>query len=1183
MFTRFARLIRNLPFSRFKGDMERSPLRRAPHTCRLSFEYLEHRRLLASIQASISGSGEAKEIGGFDDVHDSFTVNGLGRYEANTHHGAVAELHAYAGRNEGDISYFGAVSLLEAHPELHNTFSDFDTNFNQASIDLSATADIESSKPLRVSCFARLLTTSNESNDQATANARVSFSTSTPYLTSRGNSQDSFSDQVDATGTQERWTSETFYMHSPASVRFDADAKARGVAEETSGGASIYDSDAYLHFEVNASEVQPDIRVLGFEPSYDSGTWNPELLQVNYKILDFPVPSFTIGFFASDDGFYDAGDRLLYEFQLTPSGPSKPEVTMGFGDSPANALLINTAHYLVIDPPEALSQALIDPEVGAVLVVADYNDATDDAEDDMDPYNEDNTQAFVGLHRHGEIGAVRGFLEGVESKVQIGAHSVLIAGRIDEYPTASIEELRVIMGDLDDFVQISKDTQIPVYVWARAGNDRVIAEADYAQSLYAWGGEGMDLLLGGRGDDFLYGEADRDVLFGDGFQGFPPPNPELLQSFVESLLQMKLMTGFDLVPAEGGNDHLYGGEGDELILGGLGNDTIYAGTGNTLILGDSFTASAAWSFDASNVFSKNGEVFNLLSSGFELQGKGEDRIYGSPDGVDIVLGGGGGDWIYASEEPVDLNEPLNILFGNDGDDYIKGGTGWNILVGGLGWDNITVADDADPEKNASLIFGDDFKINNKIDFNLESIFDGSLLFGFELELHGDGNDYIYGGPGFDFIVGGLGQDDIHGGRGDGTNIVFCDDFEIGPYGAVFDLLSQVTTIFASPSPIDWFHAAVGIIENVYKLFKNSEGFVEEHGDMYFGSEVYESVDIVFGGHGTDTLFGGAGNDFLVGGWADDIIDTGPGGTVMSILFDEIGCGGQGNDLIIGGNGNDLLFSDDGNDTFYGNGGDDTIFGGDGDDLLYGGEGNDRLYGEDGNDLLDGGPGDDMLVGGPGDDQLLGGPGDDTIWTGLGTDFVDGGEGVNSILSELLFVAAVTVNHGEAQRSNVESISLRFNQATNLEALIASGQISDAVQVAGIVLDNSRFRYDPSSYVLVIDLTIDGFGGSRATMLADGRYHVQLDTSLIRAEALAVISLLDDDGLADGFRRVAFHRLEGDFDGDRMVGTKDRDAFFTHYGSIDGQKRYDFAFDLNGDGVINIVDYFALIALWGHTL
>jgi Ca2+-binding RTX toxin-like protein len=288
-------------------------------------------------------------------------------------------------------------------------------------------------------------------------------------------------------------------------------------------------------------------------------------------------------------------------------------------------------------------------------------------------------------------------------------------------------------------------------------------------------------------------------------------------------------------------------------------------------------------------------------------------------------------------------------------------------------------------------------------------------------------------------------------------------------------------------------------------------------------------------------------------------------------------------LIIGGNGNDLLFSDDGNDTFYGNGGDDTIFGGDGDDLLYGGEGNDRLYGEDGNDLLDGGPGDDMLVGGLGDDQLLGGPGDDTIWTGLGTDFVNGGEGVNSILSELLFVAAVTVNDGEAQRSNVESISLRFNQAPNLEALIASGQISDAVQVAGIVLDNSRFRYDPSSYVLVIDLTIDGFGGSRATMLADGRYNVQLDTSLIRAEALAAISLLDDDGLADGFRRAAFHRLEGDFDGDRMVGKKDRDAFFTHYGSIDGQQRYDFAFDLNGDGVINIVDYCALMALWGHTL
>jgi hypothetical protein len=50
-----------------------------------------------------------------------------------------------------------------------------------------------------------------------------------------------------------------------------------------------------------------------------------------------------------------------------------------------------------------------------------------------------------------------------------------------------------------------------------------------------------------------------------------------------------------------------------------------------------------------------------------------------------------------------------------------------------------------------------------------------------------------------------------------------------------------------------------------------------------------------------------------------------------------------------------------------------------------------------------------------------------------------------------------------------------------------------------------------------------------------------------------------------------------------VGTTDRDAFFTHYGSTSGQARYDFAFDLTGDGTINISDYLAFTRLMGQSV
>jgi hypothetical protein len=135
----------------------------------------------------------------------------------------------------------------------------------------------------------------------------------------------------------------------------------------------------------------------------------------------------------------------------------------------------------------------------------------------------------------------------------------------------------------------------------------------------------------------------------------------------------------------------------------------------------------------------------------------------------------------------------------------------------------------------------------------------------------------------------------------------------------------------------------------------------------------------------------------------------------------------------------------------------------------------------------------------------------------------------------------------------------------------------------VPLASSRYQYDAATTTLTIDLSTDGFGGSLATLLTDAAYELRLDTSLIAAAGNSSNLLVDDDGTADGTRRFAFHRLFGDFDGDRVVGLADRDAFFLHYGSLAGQARYDFAFDLTQDSVINIMDYLAFVRRMGRSV
>jgi hypothetical protein len=186
----------------------------------------------------------------------------------------------------------------------------------------------------------------------------------------------------------------------------------------------------------------------------------------------------------------------------------------------------------------------------------------------------------------------------------------------------------------------------------------------------------------------------------------------------------------------------------------------------------------------------------------------------------------------------------------------------------------------------------------------------------------------------------------------------------------------------------------------------------------------------------------------------------------------------------------------------------------------------------------------------------------------------------------LYVSQFVVDQGESQRSNIESVSVQFNQNTNVQSLIASGAIISAVEVAGatgaLSLRVDQYHYDPSTFTLTIDLTVGA--GSHRTMLSDGRYQLQLDTSQITALGSSVnhLNLQNEAPSLDGQVRYGFFRLLGDLNGDGVVNSQDlvieRNQIIGYAGAL--PTTYG---DINGDGVVDINDYLALRLRLGKRL
>lgn len=410
-----------------------------------------------------------------------------------------------------------------------------------------------------------------------------------------------------------------------------------------------------------------------------------------------------------------------------------------------------------------------------------------------------------------------------------------------------------------------------------------------------------DIINGNGGNDYIYGHEGDDTLHGN--------------------------DGADYINAGTGNDIVYGDDGNDRILAGSGDDTVYGGDGNDVIYGGFGDNVIHMGAGNDTVYNSNGDDSYYYTSGHDTireAGAGVDTIY-LPSGFDFenaVLYRSGADLkIYLSDAD---SITIKLFFGSNGYkvEYLNFDGGPSIYL-----PTATLTEQGD-EGNNSLVGGSG----------------NDTLMGF------GGNDTITGNDGDDVLVGGHGHDTLTGGNGDDTlDGGSGNDSLVGGNG-------DDTYIYVSGQ--DYINDTGTTTSDVIEF---AQGFLPE--DVLYERYVSDLTDLVLnlGGSNSITLnnqFGNTSqNKIETLHFADD--------TTLTVYDQIITTYGDENNNTIAG----VFAAWSPYNIIYGNGGNDTITGDDNGDTIYGGTGNDVINGWFGADVLHGDEGDDTLNGYYGDDIM----------------------------------------------------------------------------------------------------------------------------------------------------------------------------------------------------------------------
>ena len=754
-------------------------------------------------------------------------------------------------------------------------------------------------------------------------------------------------------------------------------------------------------------------------------------------------------------------------------------------------------------------------------------------------------------------------------------------GNVNDAPTGAVTISAVPVepgdaGTTDTVFRFTIDGQRGNGLGLTANTDAIADVDGLGAFRYQWqrstDSDGFEDIAGATDQNYTPADADVgrnlrvQVSYIDGNNTFET----LTSAVTEEIMTVGLQrTGGD------GNDLLNGGVGADMLRGGDGDDTLSGSAGADVLDG---AAGDDW---ASYELATEGVTVNLATgtgTGAEAEGDRlidienisgsdhDDRLSGDA-GANRFLGGGGND----------------RLAGGDGNDLLDGGAGADMLDGGAGvdWASYVLAAEG---VTVSLATG----TGTGGQADGDRLIDIENLLGGEGDdrLSGDaqanqidgrgGNDTLTGGAGDDELTGGAGADVLNGGAG-----VDWASYELATEGVTVSLETGTT-------------GTGGQAEGDRLI--DIENLLGGEGDDHLSGDA--GANRLRGLGGNDRLTGGAGDDELTGGAGADMLDGGAGVDwasyllavegVTASLATGTGTGGEADgdrftdiENLLGSDHDDQLSGDAGANQLDGGDGNDSLAGGDGDDLLDGGAGADVLDGgagvdwasyglavedvtvsletgttgtggqAEGDRLIDienllGGEGDDRLSGDAranrlrglgGNDTLTGGDGDDLLSGGAGADVLDGGAGYDDWAAYSFATEGVAASLADGMGTAGEADGDRL---TNIENLSGSDHGDWLSGDAGA----NRLRGRGGDDRLTGGDGGDLLDGGAGADVLDGGAGDDWASYGLSAEGVTVSleTLTGTGGEAEGDRLIDIENLSGSNHGDRLSGDAGANEF-----------------------------------------
>ncbi|MCP2322728.1 Ca2+-binding RTX toxin-like protein [Hamadaea flava] len=392
-----------------------------------------------------------------------------------------------------------------------------------------------------------------------------------------------------------------------------------------------------------------------------------------------------------------------------------------------------------------------------------------------------------------------------------------------------------------------------------------------------------------------------------------------------------------------------------------------------------------------------------------------------------------------------------VVFGSDGKDQIRTGTGPAYVDGGPGDDTIVTAEApgatawvAGGPGNDAITTGDGTGTvagDNGLGYTTQNVSAGGKNLtgvvnwasltppaedpdggsGVDTVTVGHGGNTVYGNGGDDTLaamvddtktngtnvmVGGAGSDSVNGGNGPDKIYTYAQGVPSDPDAdGVGD--SGLTNMVDTGGGQDEVYGSAGVDLVVSHSANGQTGSIKGYG----------ANDVLIGGYGTDQIFGGPGDDYLIAEPSDVGAPDGTDGygPFRPVSHHPLPAGTQSQTkLLVGGLGSDHIIGGDGGATIFGDkhltaeacadsatfaqpvpavqGSADLILGGAGADVVTAGGGDDRTDLGSGADRACGQLGDDILALGGDDDKAWGGDGVDQIFGDAGLDTVYGNAG-----------------------------------------------------------------------------------------------------------------------------------------------------------------------------------------------